>query len=137
MSLCHRVQCLACLLHIVCGTCSLVSGCYFWFSVCTADFHTCYHCGCCTVWHPCCLVVTVTFLSVCSCSGETVWLHSMPLRAVSLRRDWHCALGSASTAECMAMPFRGNSCTTEKLENMVVCRIDNRIEQRFSLLGVH
>lgn len=40
---------LSCLLYIVCGTCSFVLGYFFGFSVCTADFHTRYHCGCCTV----------------------------------------------------------------------------------------
>lgn len=63
---------LFCLLCIVCGTCSFVLGYFFGFSVCTADFHTRYHCGCCTVWHSCCLVVIVIFLSVCSYSGELV-----------------------------------------------------------------
>lgn len=64
---------LSCLLCIVCGTCSSsVLGYFFWFSVCTADFHPRYHCGCCTVWHSCCLVVIVIFLSVCSYSGELV-----------------------------------------------------------------
>lgn len=63
---------LSCLLYIVCGTCSFVLGYFFGFSVCTADFHTRYHCGCCTVWHSCCLVVIVIFLSVFSYSGELV-----------------------------------------------------------------
>ena len=63
---------LSCLLYIVCGTCSFVLGYFFGFSVCTADFHTRYHCGCCTVWHFCCLVVFFIFLSVCSYSGELV-----------------------------------------------------------------
>lgn len=66
---------LPCLLYIVCETCSFVLEYFFFFfgfSVCTADFHTRYHCGCCTVWHSCCLVVIVIFLSVCSYSGELV-----------------------------------------------------------------
>lgn len=70
---------LSCLLYIVCGTCSFVLGYFFGFSVCTADFHTRYHCGCCTVWHSCCLVVIVIFLSVCSYSGELVQLRELVL----------------------------------------------------------
>lgn len=74
---------LSCLLYIVCGTRSFVLGYFFGFSVCTADFHTRYHCGCCTVWHSCCLVVIVIFLSVCSYSGELVCFIMWYLRSGS------------------------------------------------------